>query len=188
MLDVTGGRASPAVASANRGSATPAPCGRGAAVDGRGPAPPGPDPPAAGRNSSTLSPAAPITQTVVKTGISEPASKNTSSSIPAAGAVSSKLVLSVSMSAITSPSRTTSPFRTRHPASRHSSTVLPSFGISTAVAICHHLPALPDGQSNSTRNSPLTLEHRATAAADLAQRYRTAADPGDLAARSLGQR
>src|SRR5581483_3747618 len=101
--------------------------------------------PFVGRNASTLSPAWPITHTLVKTGTSAPGSKKVSSTVPATGAGSSNIVLSVSMSASTSPAATWSPLRLRQFAIRHSSTVLPRLGSSTGVAmlfkIFHRLPA-----------------------------------------------
>jgi len=76
-----------------------------------------------------------MTQRFVRTGTTAPSSKKVSSSVPPTGAGSSKVDLSVSISATTSPGATGSPFCLRHFATRHSSTVLPSFGTSTGVAI-----------------------------------------------------
>ena len=82
-----------------------------------------------------LSPAVPMAQMTLNTGTRAPSSKYVSSTTPSTGAVSSKLVLSVSISAITSPALTVSPLCLRHAAIRQSSTVLPSLGTSTVVAI-----------------------------------------------------
>ena len=54
--------------------------------------------------------------------------------MPSTGAVTSKLALSVSTSAITSPAATGSPLCFSQAVSSHSSTVFPGFGISTDVA------------------------------------------------------
>src|SRR5207247_10167356 len=112
--------------------------------------PPGPDPTidvestscsAANRlalgliGGDTLSPGFPMMQSLVKTGTTAPSSTKISSTVPATGAVTSKVVLSVSISATTSPADTDSPLRLIHRVTRHSSTVLPSLGSSTGVAI-----------------------------------------------------
>ena len=62
-----------------------------------------------GRSPSVLSPLAPMAQIGVNTGTRAPSSKKVSSSTPSTGAVRSKLVLSVSISAIRSPALTSSP-------------------------------------------------------------------------------
>ena len=64
-----------------------------------------------------------------------PSGKKVSSSVPPTGAGSSKVALSVSISAMVSPEDTGSPLVLSHFAMRHSSTVLPSLGASTGVAI-----------------------------------------------------
>ena len=91
--------------------------------------------PDCGRKESTLSPGSPMTKRFVKTGTSAPSSKKISSRVPSTGEVTSKVALSVSISATSSPAETGSPLRFAHRATRTSSTVLPSFGASTGVAI-----------------------------------------------------
>src|SRR5215468_7139013 len=98
----------------------------------------------AGRYGAGSSPGVPITNRFVNTGTRAPSAKNVSSTVPSTGAVTSNVALSVSISATRSPSFTTSPLRRAHRAIRHSSTVLPSFGTSTGVAMLaetfHQLP------------------------------------------------
>ena len=73
---------------------------------------------------------------LLNTGATDPCSKNTSRMVPLTGAVISNVVLSVSISAITSPAVTRSPLCFRHSPTMHSSTVLPTLGTSTGVIYC----------------------------------------------------
>ena len=64
---------------------------------------------APGRKTSAFSPASPTTKKLVNTGTTAPSSKNRARSFPPTGAVTSKVVLSVSISTTTSPAETASP-------------------------------------------------------------------------------
>src|ERR1017187_870694 len=77
--------------------------------------------------------------------------------MPSAGATISKLALSVSTSAMMSPAATESPLCLSQADSRHSCTVLPSFGISTVVATSPGLLLVDRGHTRSGR--PLRLNN-----------------------------
>src|ERR1019366_6388722 len=90
-------------------------------------------PVACGRKASAFSTGSPTTKKLVNTGTTAPSSKNVASSFPPTGAVTSNVVLSVSISATTSPAATASPGRFSHRPMMHTSTELPSLGTSTGV-------------------------------------------------------
>jgi hypothetical protein len=106
-----------------------------------------------GRKESTFSPGSPTTNRFVNTGTNVPSSKNRASRVPFAGEATSKVALSVSISATISPTETGSPNCFRHFAIRHSSTVLPSFGTSTGTAIFVRSPRLPGALMKQTNGS-----------------------------------
>ena len=81
------------------------------------------------------SPGSPMMQIGSFTGTSSPSSASSFRTVPDAPAGTSMDDLSVSISHRTVPSSTTSPSATIQVVSRHDSTVLPSWGITTMVAI-----------------------------------------------------
>ena len=88
-----------------------------------------------GRNSSTSSPSFPMAATVASTGTSSSASQKRASTDPEAVDSRSKLALSVSITASTSPSATWSPTFTFHSVRMQLSTDCPWRGIITGVAM-----------------------------------------------------
>ena len=89
----------------------------------------------AGRRSSTFSPSSPMAATFAKTGTSSSASQKSARTFPEAVDSRSKLALSVSMTARTSPSATSCPTSTFHSVRMQLSTDCPWRGIMIGVAM-----------------------------------------------------